>query len=121
MASTAKRKITVTYFGDVGGVSGHIHEIGAPDNNVSPAQIQLVTLAIGDNTITAPTAGATSKSCTIVKPSGNAILIKLKGAGGDTGVKLSNTEPDTISLEATQTSFILNAAAEIAGVRLFWT
>jgi hypothetical protein len=121
MAATAKRKITVTYYGDLGGASGHTNELAAADNNASPAQVQIVTLASGDNTITAPTSGTTPKSCTIVKPSSNAIAIKIKGAGGDTGVRLHDTDPDTVSLHSSQASFILNAAAQIEGVRLFWT
>lgn len=122
MATTAKRMITLTYIGDVGGVTpGNTHKIAAADNSASPAEIDLVTLSAGDNTITVPTSGTTPKACTIVKPTNNATLIKLKGAGGDTGIKLHNTDPDTISIDATQTSFILNAAAQIDGVRLFWT
>jgi len=122
MAATAKRKITVTYYGDVGGASpGHAHENSAADNSASPAQIQIMTLAAGDNTITAPGGGSTPKACTIVKPSGNTVAIKLKGAGGDTGVRLHDTDPDTISIDASVSSFILNAAAEVVGVRLFWT
>ena len=122
MATTAKRKITLTYYGDVGGASpGHVHEINAADNLASAAQIQLVTLAIGDNTITAPGGGATFKACTIVKPSGNASAIKIKGNAGDTGVRLHDTDPDTISLHSTASTFILNVAAEVVGVRLFWT
>lgn len=118
MAATARRKITVTYFGDVGSVSGHAQEISAADNPASPAQIQILTLAAGDNAITAPGGGTTPKACTIVKPSGNTIAITLKGAGGDTGIPLDETDPDTISGGG---PFILNAAAEIVGVRLFWT
>jgi hypothetical protein len=122
MATTGRREITVTYFGDVGGAApGHIHEIAATDNLASPGQIQIVTLAAGDNTITAPTGGTTFKACTIDKPSGNAVAIKIKGAGGDTGIRLDDTEPDSISLHASQTTLILNAAAEVVGVRLWWT
>lgn len=122
MSTTAKREIRLTYSGDMGGTSpGVTHKLAAADNAASPAEIDLVTLAAGDNTITAPTSGTTSKSCTIVKPSGNATAIKIKGNAGDTGVRLHDTDPDTISLAPSQTSFILNAAAEIQGVRLFWT
>ncbi len=122
MASTAKRKITLTYYGDVGGASpGLPQEVSAADNGASPAQIQIVTLAIGDNVITAPGGGSTPKACTIAKPSANTSAIKIKGNAGDTGVRLHDTDPDTVSLHATQSSFILNAAAEVVGVRLFWT
>ncbi len=122
MAATAKRKITLTYYGDVGGASpGVAQEISALDNLASPAEIQIITLAAGDNTITVPGGGSTPKSCTIVKPSSNASLIKLKGVNGDTGIGLHKTDPDTISIDATTTTFVLNAAAQIVGVRLFWT
>lgn len=122
MATTAKREIRITYTGDVGGTSpGVTHKLAAADSAASPAELDLVTLAAGDNTITAPTSGTTAKSCTIVKPSANAIAIKIKGAAGDTGVRLHDTDPDTISLHSSQTSFILNAAAQIDGVRLYWT
>lgn len=118
MPTTAKRSTTITYLGDVNGVE----TIAAADNiDVSPAVVELVTLAIGDNVIAAPGGGATPKACTIVKPAGNAVLIKLKGAGGDTGIALSKTDPDTISIDAGVASFILNAAAQLVGVRLFWT
>lgn len=121
MAATAKRKITVTYFGDVGATAGHANEISAADNNASPAEVELVTLAAGDNVITAPGGGSTPKACTIVKPLNNATAIKLKGAAGDLGVRLHNTDPDTLSLDPSQATFILNVAAEVVGVRLFWT
>lgn len=117
MAASAQRKITLTYLGDVAGVE----EVVAAINNASPAQIQIVTLAIGDNVITAPTGGTTPVACTIIKPAANATAIKLKGVGGDTGVRLHNTDPDTISVDASTASFILNAAAAVVGVRLMWT
>lgn len=121
MAATAKREIRLTYSGDVGGPPGVVHKLAAADNIASPAEIDLITLSSGDNTITVPTSGSSPKSCTIVKPSGNAIAIKIKGAGGDTGVRLHDTDPDTISLHSSVASFILNAAAQIDGVRLYWT
>lgn len=120
MAATARRKITLTYFGDVGGSAGFAQEISASDNNPTPAQIQIVTLAIGDNTITAPSAGATPRACTIVKPTANAVAIKLKGSAGDVGIQLHKTDPDTISIDGVA-SFVLNAGAELVGIRLFWT
>ena len=123
MATTLKRKITLTYNGDVGGISpGFRQEVSAADSSASPAVIQLVTLAAGDNTITAPAVvGFTPKACTIMKPSGNATAIMLKGDAGDTGIRLHDTDPDSVSLHSSQTTFILNAGAQIDGVRLFWT
>lgn len=122
MATTAKRKITVTYYGDVGGASpGHVHEISAADNAASPAQIEILTLAAGDNTITVPAGGSTPKAVTIAKPSGNAVAITFKGTGADTGMRLHDTDPDVYSFHAGVASFVLHAAAEVVGVRLFWT
>jgi hypothetical protein len=122
MAATGRRKITVTFFGDLGGASpGHAQEIDAADStDVSPAQVQLVTLAAGDNTITAPTGGSTPKACTIVKPSSNEAVLKLKGHADDVGIQLHKTDPDSVSIDGVS-SFILNAASEVVGVRLFWT
>lgn len=117
MAATAQRKIVVEYTGDVVGAEN----IVAAGNIASPAQIQLVTLAAGDNVISAPSGGSTPVACTIVKPSANAVVIKLKGNAADVGVQLHKTDPDTISIDAGVASFILNAAAQIVGVRLFWT
>lgn len=121
MATTAKREIRLTYSGDVGGTLGVLHRLAAADSAASPGKIDLVTLAAGDNTISVPTSGTTPKACTIVKPSGNVNAIKIKGAGGDTGVRLHDTDPDTVSLDGSQTSFILNAAAQTVGVRLYWS
>lgn len=121
MATTAKREIRLTYSGDVGGSSpGVVHRLAAADNSASPAEIDLVTLSAGDNTITVPTSGSTPKSCTIVKPSDNELAIKLKGHAADVGVRLHDTDPDTVSLHSSQATIILNAAAEIVGVRLYW-
>ncbi len=123
MAATSRRKITITYFGDVGGASpGHDQEISAAQNtDVSPAQVELRTLAIGDNVINVPAGGSTPKAVTIVKPSPSAIVLKLKGNAADVGITLHPTDPDTISLAAGAASIILNASAELIGVRLFWT
>lgn len=117
MATTSERKTTITYSGDVGGTQ----VIEAADNTASPGQVQIVTLANGDNTITVPTGGTTPKCVTIVKPSDNATAITFKGVAGDTGRRLHDTDPDSISLHSTVTNFILNAGASITGVRLFWT
>lgn len=117
MSASAQRTTTLTYTGAVAGVE----VIAAVINLASPAQSQIITLASGDNVITAPGGGSIPVACTIVKPSGNVIAIKIKGNAGDTGVRLHNTDPDTISIDPSTTSLILNAAAQIVGVRLFWT
>lgn len=117
MAASATRSITLTYQGDVSGTEA----VSAAINLASPAQIQILTLAPGDNVIAVPGGGSTPVACTIMKPSANANLLKLKGSAGDAGVALHKTDPDTISIDSSTTSFIINAAAQVVGVRLMWT
>lgn len=118
MATTANRSITLTYTGDLDGSE----ELEAADNvDQSPAQVQLVTLAMGDNVIAKPGGGSTTVALTIKKPADNEAVIKLKGDAADVGVTLHKTDPDSISIDAEVDSVILNAAAEIVGVRLYWS
>lgn len=117
MSVTSNRAIDVTFEGD--------HEssttYSADENTDSPGQHQVVTLAIGNNTITVPTGGTTPTAVTIVKPLTNTTAITFKGVNGDTGVRLHDTDPDSISLHSGVASFVLNAGAEVQGVRLIWT
>lgn len=117
MSVTATRSTTITYTGDVQATN----TFSAASNAASPGQIQTIQLASGNNTITPPTSGATAKSVTIIPPTGNATAILLKGVAGDTGVSLHLTDPTTIALGSSSATFVLNAAAQIDGVRLVWT
>lgn len=117
MAVTATRSISVVYSGDVVGTQTK----AAADNTVSPGQNDLVTLALGANTITVPTGGATAKAVTIVPPAANAVQLTLKGVTGDTGILLHLTDPSSVALAPTQTTFVLNAGAICTGVRLIWS
>lgn len=117
MATTAIRTLLVAFSGDVVGAE----QLLAANNAASPGQIQILTLALGDNTITVPGGGSTPTCCTIKKPSGNVTAIKLKGIAADTGIRLHNTDPDSISLDPAVASFLLNAGASIAGVILIWS
>lgn len=118
MSATSTRTIALGFSGDrVANPSA-----SAAANINSPAAVAApVTLAIGDNTITVPTGGTVPTAVTIVKPAGNTATIKLKGAGADTGVKLHATDPDSVSLDATQATLILNASAQVIGVVLVWS
>ena len=116
MSVNSVRTISVQNTGDVAGV-----QTVQSSNASAPGVIQLTSLASGDNTITVPTGGSTPQAATVVFPSNNAVLVKLKGAGGDTGVKLHATAPTSIALDATQTTFILNAASAVTGVRIIWS
>lgn len=117
MAVTAKRLVVVTYSGDIGGEQ----DIAATDNASSPGQIQLVTLSSGDNTINVPAGGTVPTAVTIMKSSDNTGPLIFKGSSGDDGVRLHNTDPDSISLHSSVTSFILNTAESNVIVRLVWS
>lgn len=116
MSTNATRTTTVTFTGDVDDVS----YFEATLNTNSPATSIITTLALGNNTITKPTGGSTSVALTIVPPSGNTNLITLKGVNGDTGIPLHLTDPTVIALDSTFSSLVLNAAAQIVGLRLQW-
>lgn len=118
MSATSTRVITLGFAGDrVGNPSA-----AAAANASSPAATAApITLAIGDNTITVPTGGTVPTAVTIIKPSANTATLKLKGAGGDTGITLHPTDPDSISLAPAQASIILNASAQVVGVVLVWS
>jgi len=117
MAVTATRSITVVYSGDVVGTQTH----DAADNAVSPGQMDLVTLASGANTITVPTGGSTPTAVTIIPPASNAVVLTLKGVAGDTGIALHLTDPTSIALPTSVTTFVINAASTCTGVRFIWS
>lgn len=118
MAVTSSRTVQIDYSGDF--TASFIQSALA--NAASPAMEVIQTLAIGNNTITAPVvSGVTVKGLTIIPPSGNASLIILKGVNGDTGVKIHDTDPTSIGLDEDFVSLVLNAEAQIVGVRLIWT
>ncbi len=122
MSATARRKTTIVFAGDVGGTQ----EYDAAYNTDSPASTYLAVLEAGDNVVEVPT-GATC--VTIVKPSDNAAVLKLKGFSrvGDSevitvdavGITLHATDPDSITLGGT-TEFVINSDAD-ATVRLVWS
>lgn len=118
MATTSNRNVQVEFSGDL---SFSLIQ-SALENIVSPAEVDIVTLASGANTIAASVvSGIVPTALTIIPPTGNTSLITLKGVTGDTGVKLHKTDPTSIALDSTFTSLVLNAAASIVGVRLIWS
>lgn len=117
MAVTATRVETITFTGDVTATQ----TVSAASNAASPGQIQIVTLASGANTITAPTGGSTPRCLTVVPPAGNTNALTLKGVTGDTGVTLGLTDPFSVTLAAGFTTLCLTAGASTAGVRLIWS
>ncbi len=116
MSTNSQRTISIAFTGDV-----VLPNIGATAVNASsPGTEQLISLANGDNTIAIPTTGAQASSLTIIKPPGNTVALKLKGINGDTGILLHKTDPDSISLDPTLTTIVINAASICNGVRLVW-
>lgn len=115
--STARRRTLITYSGDVDGEQ----QLDAADNTDSPAVVELKTLSSGNNTITVPTAGTVPTCCTIVPPADNEVAITLKGVNGDTGIRIHDTDHTDLALDDSVTSFILNAADVVTGVRLYWS
>lgn len=117
MAVTATRAQTITYSVDTTGTV----TLSAASNAASPGSVELKTLASGFNTVTLPTGGSTVVSCTIVPPAANTTAITLKSITGDTGIRIHNTDPTTITFHTTETAFGLTTGAQIVGVRFFWT
>ena len=118
MAIASARTITVTYSGD----QTYSIAPAAAANAASPGVQELKTFTgAGDNTVTVPTGGSTPTAVTIVPPAGNTQAITLKGAGGDTGVALHKTDPTSLGIGAAVTSFILNVAGTVTGIRFIWS
>lgn len=116
MAVASARTQTITYTGDVSGQES----VAAAANAASPGSITIHTLALGANIITVPV-GATCTAATIVPPSGNLQTLTLKGVTGDTGVPLHLTDPTTLALPSTSTTFVLTAGGVITALRIYWS
>lgn len=117
MAVLAQRVVTVTFSGDAAGTEVYT----AAANPISPGAQDLVSLAMGANTVTVPVvAGVTVTCLTIIPPAGNTGVITLKGVTGDTGVVIHPTDPTSLGIGAAVVSLVLNASVAIAGVRLVW-
>jgi hypothetical protein len=118
MSVTSSRTVQVQFSGDI---TGNIIQ-SALDNAVAFGKEDLVTLAIGANTISPPVvAGLVITGLTIIPPAANVNLITLKGITGDTGVPLHKTDPTSIALDPTFVSLILTVTVQVSGVRLIWT
>jgi hypothetical protein len=118
MATTATRKTTITFSGDVVGTE----QLSAASNASSPGTMEIKSLVSGANTITPPAGGSCApKAVTIIPPAGNAVTITLKGVTGDTGVLLHPTDPTTIALGSTTATFVLTTSNTLSGIRFIWT
>lgn len=117
MSTTANRSITIVQTGDVTSTEN----LSAAANAAASGSVTMHTLSSGANTITAPTGGSTLSCATIVPPSGNTQTLTLKGVTGDTGVLLHKTDPTSLALDSTVTTFVLTAGGTITGLRIFWS
>lgn len=118
MATASTRSTSLQFSGDL--EAGY--NIEAAANPASPGIMNIVDLSSGANTITVPTAGDSVPTAVTIKPPvGNEESIILKGITGDTGVRLHDTDPTTIALDDSVTSFVITAGAAIEGVRLYWS
>lgn len=120
MAVTTTRSINITMTGDV-----QLNQtFPAASNAIGPGDIDVMTLAVGANTIPVPNIAAinVTKGATIIPPSGNVQTITLKGIAGDTGVALHKTDPTSIAFDSPPpANIVLTAGAQIDGLRIVWT
>ena len=115
MAVTSDRVIGVTFTGDVNAPN---LAYPAAQNAASPGAIVVANLAMGANTITVPSG---AKAVTILPPSGNTVVLTLKGISGDTGIAIHLTDPTSLGLGTSVTSFVINAASAVTGMRYVWS
>lgn len=118
MPVISNRQVSVTFTDDLNATLAY----DAIQNEDSPGSVQLITLAIGNNTITLPGGGAVPASVIIIPPVDNEEVITLKGVNGDTGIVINPVDPTVLTFNADSlpTFFVLNAAAEIIGLTLVW-
>jgi len=118
MSTTSSKTIQIQFSGDI----AFNEPFSSLDNASSPAKTDLVTLAIGANTITAPVVtGIVVTGLLIIPPAANINLITLKGITGDTGVALHKTDPTSLALDTTFVSLVLTVTVQVVGVRLVWS
>lgn len=115
MAVTAYRVIGITFSGDVDAPN---LAYAAGINESSPGSIAVTDLVSGANTITVP---SDATAVTILPPAANTIGVTLKGITGDTGIVLHLTDPSSLAIASSVTSFVLTAADALPGVRLVWS
>lgn len=92
-------------------------------NANSPAEVQVLALTSGANTINATNcpAIATAGGVWLIPPSGNGQTITLKGISADTGIALNLTAPTFLPFPLTPpTSFIITTNGAISGFKLAW-
>ena len=57
----------------------------------------------------------------LTHPDSRTASLTLKGVTGDTGVALHLTDPTTIALASSVTTFCLTAGGTVTGLRIYWS
>jgi hypothetical protein len=109
---------TISAAGRITGEPGGQHSIG-PLFFASAAanySVQSIALANGANTITVPSAPATS-GVIIVLPTDNTALVTLKGVSGDTGLPIGKVGWAVLTWDSANapSSFVINSASAQTG------
>lgn len=115
MSVVSNRSQTIVFTGDVTGTE----TVSAAANAASPGSITVQSLTVGANTVNVPV--GTCTAVTIVPPSGNVQTLILKGVTGDTGIGMHLTDPTTIALASTVTSFCITAGGSVTACRFYWS
>ena len=113
MSVTSNRTVTIQFSGDV----EYAQEFESSPNASGSGQNQLTDLSSGNNSITIPTSAV---AVTIIPPADNAVVLKIKGVNGDTGVIIHLTDPTSIGLGSGAT-LVIDAASSVTGLRLIWS
>ncbi len=117
MAVTSNLNYALTFTGD----AETNDNFGISENQASPGQIQVVDLVSGDNVIAIPSGGGSVAAAVImIPPPANTIVLTLKGDAGDVGVVIGLTDPISLTLSTTISSFILNTSGIVTGLRLIF-
>lgn len=109
----------VTISGQVTGLPTGSKFIGpfTINNTTSVGAVTELSTASGDNTVTIPT---NAIGCVIEPPTTNTAALKLKGAGGDTGIQIAVATPSLYTFPAGTASFILNAGSAGLAIEISW-
>ncbi len=114
MSITSNRRIINEFSGDFTMTAIN----AAAESTDSPGSITNPSLVTGPNTITKPEGAV---GVTIIMPEDNEVQLLLKKVTGDTGIALHLTDPTSLALDDSVTSFVLTAADDLDGVRLIWS
>ena len=119
MAVTSTTTVTVLF---TQAVAANLSYATLVSNTTSPGSVTLHTLTTGANTITLPTGGSTVVGALVLPPTGNTVLLKVKGVNGDTGIFLNKVNPTLLTFDTTQAAtFIIDAASAVTGLRIIWS